>query len=133
MKNILLFMTAILISPLTFAHGLIYDTGQYDQTQFSADMHQCEQLSHQTGNAEADGALRQGAKTGLLLGATGAAVGSISGNSGSSAAKTGAAVGVGVGMLGGRANRKATERDNAEKKKNIVRSCMSGRGYASLN
>lgn len=133
MAALLGFVLLSAVPTIASAHDLIYDESRYDQQQFSVDIRQCEAMLSQVGNHEADGAVAQGAKRGLRGAAAGAAAGSISGNSGSSAAKTGAAIGTTVGILSGRGSKQAAESQNQKERNDLMRNCMSGRGYEALN
>ncbi|WP_261818261.1 glycine zipper family protein [Vibrio gallicus] len=132
-KALTLSCVSLFISLPAQAHGLIYDSGQYEANVFQQDMHYCEGLAQQTPQQEADGLVQETAKRGMRGATAGAVAGSVSGNSGSSAAKTGAAVGMTLGVLGNRGNRKATEQNNQRAYSEVVRNCMSGRGYTALN
>ncbi|GEA52205.1 hypothetical protein VIN01S_30090 [Vibrio inusitatus NBRC 102082] len=115
------------------AHGLVYDQGQYDSNQFSEDIVYCEGLGLQAPQEEADNVVQETAKRGARGATAGAVAGSVSGNSGSDAAKTGAAIGMTLGILGNRGKRNAVEASNQEAYSEVVRNCMSGRGYVALN
>lgn len=115
------------------AHGLVYDHARYDSTEFNQDMVYCEGLAHQMPQEQAPGLVEDTARRGARGAAAGAVAGSVSGNSGSNAAKTGAAVGMTLGVLGNRGSRKASEHSNQQAYTEVVRNCMSGRGYTPLN
>jgi hypothetical protein len=118
---------------LASAHSLIFDTDQYDDAELTLNLQQCEAL---LGNLEAEegvGAIEQGVKRGTRGAVAGAAAGAISGNSGSSAAKKGAALGTSVGLLSGKSSQKSAKSTNQKQRDSLMRNCMSGRGYQSLN
>ncbi|WP_084884756.1 glycine zipper family protein [Vibrio sp. qd031] len=116
-----------------FAHNILFDESQYDQSEFSVDYRQCEAMLDNVGNNQGAGAVEQGVKRGARGAAAGAAAGSISGNSGSEAAKKGAAIGTTVGILSGRGSKNAAASQNQKERDDLMRNCMSGRGYQSLN
>lgn len=129
------FLILMLLSGSAFAnqYGIIVDNKGVDANQLSADLHQCEQLASQV-KKDTNGGLIAGAATGAVKGAAvGAAAGAISGNSGSSGAKAGSAVGVVGGALSRDANRRSAESDHKEAQASVMRNCMQGRGYKTLN
>jgi hypothetical protein len=115
------------------AHGIMFDEAQYDPAEFSVDYRQCEAMLDNVGNHEGAGAVEQGVKRGARGAAAGAAAGAISGNSGSDAAKKGAAIGTSVGILSGRGSKNAAASQNQKERDDLMRNCMSGRGYQPLN
>lgn len=114
-------------------HTLVFDESQYDSVQFNQDQQQCSALLVNVGQHESAGAAEQGVKRGLRGATAGALAGSISGNSGSSAAKKGAAIGTTVGVLSGRGSKQSAANLNQKERDELMRNCMQGRGYRSLN
>ncbi|GAD81268.1 hypothetical protein VEZ01S_54_00190 [Vibrio ezurae NBRC 102218] len=127
-----LFLSLFIASP-AMSHNLIFDEKQYDESQFSVDLTQCEALINDVGNHEGSGAVEQGVKRGVRGAAAGAAAGAISGNSGSDAAKKGAAIGTTMGLLSGRGSKNTAENRNQQEREQVMRNCMIGRGYQPLN
>lgn len=115
------------------AHTLVFDESRYDPQLFQQDHAECFSLLDNVGHHEGSGAVEQGVKRGLRGAAAGAIAGSVSGNSGSSAAKTGAAVGTTIGVLSGAGSKNAAKHANQQERDSLMRNCMSGRGYDSLN
>ncbi|WP_253912593.1 glycine zipper family protein [Vibrio sp. B1Z05] len=128
----LLFFSILTAFP-AMSHNLIFDQQQYDEHEFATDLRQCEALINDVGNHQGSGAVEQGVKRGARGAAAGAAAGAISGNSGSEAAKKGAAIGTTMGILSGRGSKNAAEQKNQQEREQVMRNCMTGRGYQPLN
>ncbi|RJG41863.1 glycine zipper family protein [Motilimonas pumila] len=125
-----LFIPLFLFSSFASA-SVIVDTKDVDEKDYIYDMQQCEQLAGQVQKQESNsrGALATGAKGA----AAGAAYGAISGGSGTSGAKTGAGVGVATGIFTGSKDRRDNEKQHKAEQQQVVKNCMTQRGYVVLN
>ncbi|CAM4215246.1 glycine zipper family protein [Vibrio agarivorans] len=132
MKPALILGAIALFSATTYAN-VIVDTKNVDQTQYHADLYECQQLSQQSEMKQTDslghdvvGSTAKGA----ALGAAGSA---IAGGSGSKGAK----VGAGIGVIGGVLKHGSEKREHAAEHdyevQAVMRNCMIGRGYRVLN
>lgn len=125
-----LFIPLFLFSSFASA-SVIVDTNNVDEKDYLYDLHQCEQLAGQVQKQESSsrGALATGAKGA----AAGAAYGAISGGSGSSGAKTGAGIGVATGIFTGSRDRRNNEKQHQAEQHQVVKNCLTQRGYVVLN
>ncbi|UJF17403.1 glycine zipper family protein [Vibrio sp. SS-MA-C1-2] len=115
------------------ATNLIIDQQGLDQEKYSADMYQCQQLSHQVQEGQTGtvvGGAARGAARGAAVGAAGVA---IAGGSGSEGAKVGAGIGVATGLLGHRRAEQANAAAYNNEVDTVMRNCMTNRGYKILN
>ncbi|RKF12834.1 glycine zipper family protein [Alginatibacterium sediminis] len=110
---------------------IIVDRKGVDEREYAADMHECTQMSLQV---EQEAATRGGAVSGAAKGAAiGAAGKAIAGGSGTEGAKTGAAIGMGAGVLSRGSDRRRVADNFQAEQEQVVRNCMTGRGYTVLN
>jgi len=125
----LIFGVAMATSALA---NVVVDMSQIeDYTQYQTDLQQCEGLAVQN---QPDAPQRESvAGTAVKGAAVGAAAGAISGGSGSKAAKQGAGAGVIVAAGRNSRERRDAGAKAAEKKDQIVKNCLRGRGYNVLN
>ncbi|UJF17997.1 glycine zipper family protein [Vibrio sp. SS-MA-C1-2] len=127
------FLGSLLTVNLASATNLIIDTQGLDQTQYSADMYQCQQLSYQVQPQMAVapvGGAAVGAARGAAVGAAGVA---IAGGSGSEGAKIGAGIGLVRGIIGSRQSRAVSQVSYSHEVDQVMRNCMINRGYKVLN
>jgi len=112
--------------------NVVVDMSQIeDYTQYQTDLQQCEGLAVEN---QPDAPQRESvAGTAVKGAAVGAAAGAISGGSGSKAAKQGAGAGVIVAAGRNSRERRDAGAKAAEKKDQIVKNCLRGRGYNVLN
>jgi len=125
----LIFGVAMATSALA---NVVVDMSQIeDYTQYQTDLQQCEGLAVEN---QPDAPQRESvAGTAVKGAAVGAAAGAISGGSGSKAAKQGAGAGVIVAAGRNSRERRDAGAKAAEKKDQIVKNCLRGRGYNVLN
>ncbi|MBY5992575.1 glycine zipper family protein [Ferrimonas balearica] len=129
--------TRLLILGALIAFGaqakVIVDTKGVDMERYHADYYECEQLSYQVEQQQADSlghdVLHDTAK-GALLGAAG---GAISGGSGSKGAQVGAGVGLIGGVLHHGAEKRQLAQSHAQHQDQVMRNCLFGRGYRVLD
>ncbi|MBD1567005.1 glycine zipper family protein [Vibrio sp. S12_S33] len=135
MKKQQLLLSTLLIftlPSLSYAN-IIVDTKNVDEQKYHADLYECDQLSNQVEQHQTDSlghdVLGSTAK-GAALGAVGSAIG---GGSGSNGAKVGAGIGVIGGALKHGSEKRQAEQQYDIQKQNVMRNCMTGRGYTVLN
>ncbi|MGR5119088.1 glycine zipper family protein [Vibrio astriarenae] len=129
MKRLTTFFAATLIA--TGAHAsLIIDKNGVDEKDYIYDLHQCEELAGQVQKDNRSRGAVGGAVKGAALGAAGSA---IAGGSGSDGAKVGAGVGLAAGVLGGSRDRRQNQDNYEADQHNVMRNCMTNRGYTVLN
>ncbi|UPR36222.1 glycine zipper family protein [Vibrio cyclitrophicus] len=128
-------IAAILLvaSSSVFANQIIVDTKGVDETQYHADLYECEQYAQQVKPEEVDsfgsdivGSTAKGA----ALGAVG---GAVSGGSGHDGAKIGAGIGIISGALKHGAQKRQSAELSEQQKFQVNRNCMISRGYTVLN
>jgi len=127
--------TAVLltISSAAFANQIIVDTKGIDETQYHADLYECEQYAQQIKPEEVDSLGKDivGSTTkGAALGAVG---GAVSGGSGHDGAKIGAGIGIISGALKHGAQKRHSAELSEQQKFQVNRNCMINRGYTVLN
>ncbi|HFQ5586144.1 TPA: glycine zipper family protein [Vibrio vulnificus] len=127
MKSKLLMV--LLFSSSTQA-SLIIDKNGIDEKDYIYDLHQCEALSEQVEKETQSRGAVGGALKGAAIGSAGTA---IAGGSGSEGAKKGAAVGLAAGVIGGSRDRRENNKNYQEQKHQVLRNCMTNRGYVVLN
>jgi hypothetical protein len=129
MKRLSAFFAATLLATSAQAN-LIIDKNGVDEKDYVYDMHQCEELAAQVQkDNRSRGAVGSAAK-GAAVGAAGTA---IAGGSGSDGAKVGAGVGLAAGVIGGRRDRIANQANYEAEQQEVMRNCMTNRGYTVLN
>ncbi|MBY5991007.1 glycine zipper family protein [Ferrimonas balearica] len=129
MNKTLLALSLVLIPSLASANVII-DTHGVEEKDYVYDLHQCNELAAQVEKEQVSGGAVSGAARGAALGA---AAGAISGNSGSEGAKYGAAAGVVGGALNRGRNTREAEQNHQQQRDQVVRNCMTNRGYTVLN
>ncbi len=129
MKRITLLTLAMAFS-FSASANLIVDKSGVDEKDYIYDMHQCEEMANQVQKDTRSRGAVGGALKGAAVGAAGSA---IAGGSGSQGAKTGAAVGGAVGVVGGGRDRRANQADYEAQVHQVMRNCMTNRGYTVLN
>ncbi|MFA0087121.1 glycine zipper family protein [Vibrio sp. E150_011] len=122
----------VLYTSASFAN-VIVDTKGVDMEKYNADMYECQQLSSQVQQQAVAGVGQSvvgGAARTAALGAAGTA---IAGGHGSQGAKVGAGVGVVGGFLHHRADVSHSEAQYSQDVDQVMKQCMTGRGYNVLN
>ena len=121
------------LAPLMVSANVIVDTKDVDQTQYHADLYECQALSQQVQKEQGNSAGRDmvgSAARGAAIGAAGSA---IAGGSGSNGAKVGAGIGLVSGALKHRAEKQHDGEAYELEKDNVMKKCMANRGYTVLN
>lgn len=129
MKRVTVLSIAMVLS-FGASANLIIDKSGVDEKDYIYDMHQCEEMANQVQKDTRSRGAVGGALKGAAVGAAGSA---IAGGSGSQGAKTGAAVGGAVGVVGGSRDRRANQADYEAQVHQVMRNCMTNRGYTVLN
>lgn len=113
---------ALALAACARSYEPVIDTRGVDPAQYQADLADCRAYADQVDPlAEAGGGALIGGAIGAVLGAIG---GAFSGDAG-----TGAAIGAAVGGAGGGISGGA---DGVSGQREVIRNCMSGRGYSVL-
>ncbi|MDR9830625.1 glycine zipper family protein [Vibrio sp. FNV 38] len=132
-RNTAGFLITLLAFSSASMANVIVDTKGVDQTQYHADLYECQQLSQQAQQQQTDSlghdVIGSTAK-GAVLGAAGSA---IAGGSGSKGAKVGAGIGVIGGALKHGSQKRYNEQEHEVEVQTVMRNCMVGRGYRVLN
>ncbi|MEZ8023330.1 glycine zipper family protein [Vibrio sp. 10N.222.51.C8] len=128
-------IAAILLvaSSSVFANQIIVDTKGVDETQYHADLYECEQYAQQVKPEEVDSLgsdIVGSTAKGAALGAVG---GAVSGGSGHDGAKIGAGIGIISGALKHGAQKRQSAELSEQQKFQVNRNCMINRGYTVLN
>lgn len=131
-KKLLLIAISCVYASTSFAN-VIVDTKGVDTEKYNADMYECQQLSSQVQQQQVDGAGRAAVGGAARTAALGAAGTAIAGGHGSQGAKIGAGVGLVGGLLGHRAEQNYSEDKYATDVEQVMKQCMTGRGYNVLN
>lgn len=121
------------VSSAAFANQVIVDTKGIDETQYHADIYECEQYAKQVRPEEVDSLGKDivgSTAKGAALGAVG---GAVSGGSGHDGAKIGAGIGIISGALKHGSQKRQSAQLSEQQKFQVNRNCMINRGYTVLN
>jgi hypothetical protein len=123
-------MAILLFVSCNATANIIVDKTGVDEKDYIYDLHQCTELSTQVEKKDSSSSAVGSAAKGAAIGSAGKA---IAGGSGTDGAKQGAAIGLGVGILSNSRNKRRNADSFEQDKQNVVKNCMSNRGYVVLN
>ncbi len=126
-------LALLAVLPLAASADIIVDTKNIDQTQYHADLYECQALSQQVDQQETDSLGRDLVSSTAKGAALGAAGSAIAGGNGGRGAQVGAGIGIISGALKHGAEERAVQAQHDSEVQTVMRNCMTGRGYTVLN